>query len=240
MPKERPHDFLFYTDKLKSEEATALVSGSGHHHLSRVLRIGIGEQVFVTDGRGTLMRCQVQEQTDRWTSVKLIASEPVQASRNPVTLALACIKKERFERAVEQCTELGVTRFVPFASEKCHLKAYKSTFIERLKRISQAAMLQSFQTTLPVIYEAIPLSGLDPLIDEVNLAIVGDIDAPLLNRVDAGASVLLIIGPEGGLTQDERDYLGSRGCIYASSARSRLRSETAAVALAANVFAMAD
>jgi 16S rRNA (uracil1498-N3)-methyltransferase len=202
--------------------------------------MGIGERIFVTDGRGKLMRCRIEEQAARSTRAEIIDYEPVIVARNPVTLALACIKKERFERAVEQCTELGVTRFVPFVSEKCHLTSYKNTFIERLKRISQAAMIQSFQSILPDMYEVIPFGGLSHLIKEVDHVVVGDAAAPPLDVPDAGQSILLIIGPEGGFTQDEREQLGNCGCIYASSARSRLRSETAAMALASVVLSVSD
>ncbi|NIM19112.1 MAG: RsmE family RNA methyltransferase [Candidatus Latescibacteria bacterium] len=240
MHRRQPHAFLFFVEEMTPGDVSATITGSEHHHLNRVLRKAVGDEVFITDGRGTIFRCQVQERTQRGTRVEVIGSDPVHPPRNSVTLALGCIRKDRFERAVEQCTELGVARFVPFYSRNTRMQTTGSAFMKRLRRIAQSAMTQSFRGTLPVIEQGIPFGNLIRFIKESDCAIVGDWGAQPLKAPKAGASVLLIVGPESGFAPEERDQLRQQGCIFASSSSHRLRSETAAVALASVVLSAPD
>jgi 16S rRNA (uracil1498-N3)-methyltransferase len=152
-----------------------------------------------------------------------------------MVLALGCLRKDAFEQAVKQCTELGMDRCVPFASEKSHFKDYGSGYFDRLRRVTLSAMKQSFRTTLPVVE---PVCGFDELVTRLrdsDAVIVGDPDGGRLTGCPRLGVVTLIVGPEGGLTRGERDALSGVGSTVVSISHNRLRSETAAAALVALV-----
>lgn len=240
MPQHDAHDFLFLIGEIGEAGRLVDLTGQEHHHLSRVLRKQVGDEVYVTDGRGRILRCRIRETGRDLSRLEPVGPVQIQARPWALSLALACIRKERFERAVAQCTELGVTRFIPFLSDKTRLKTYPDNFIKRLNKIIQAAMKQSFQAFLPSIDPVTSFQDLTGLIESAGLAVVGESDAPPLRRPRGIGSILLIIGPEGGFTESERDRLAGAGATFAASSTARLRSETAAVSMASLIQALAD
>jgi 16S rRNA (uracil1498-N3)-methyltransferase len=240
MPQDSAHLFIFIIDKAKPGETEAIVSGSEHHHLSRVLKIASGQEVFLTDGRGEMYRGRVRDVGRERTLVDIVAPHPVKAPARQITLALGRIRKDRFELAVEQCSELGVARFVPFHSQKCHHHPYSSHFMDRLKRIAQATIKQSFQAKIPVIESERDFDGLLELVEQADVAVVGERGAPAPATPPCNASVLLVVGPEGGFLPDEREALTRSGALFAAVASTRLRSETAAVSLTSQLLLVSD
>jgi 16S rRNA (uracil1498-N3)-methyltransferase len=231
MSREPAHDFLLYSPDLDHDSQSVDLTGDEHHHLSRVLRVSTGDEVFVSNGRGMIVACEVGGVERRLTRLKVDRTVEDRAGENSLTLALACLKKDAFEYAVKQCTELGVTHFLPFVAAKSRLKTYTPSYLDRLRRIALSAMKQSFRSFLPSVDDAI---GFDALLGRASLSpsvLVGDADAPAIDVHPRPRPIMIVVGPEGGLTPDERDRLGSLGCESASVSAYRLRSETAAAAL---------
>jgi 16S rRNA (uracil1498-N3)-methyltransferase len=240
MPQDSAHEFVFIIDTIKPGEREALICGSEHHHLSRVLKITGGQEVFVTDGRGAMYRGRVRAVGRGETRVDIIERLDLEPPAKRITLALGRIRKDHFEVAVEQCTELGTARFVPFRSHKCRPQSYGSHFMERLNRIAQAAVKQSFQSTIPAIEPERSFDELLALVAEADVAIVGEREAPALRIPPRNAAVLVVIGPEGGFVDEEREALVRGGAAFATAAPARLRSETAAVSLVSQVLLVSD
>jgi 16S rRNA (uracil1498-N3)-methyltransferase len=230
MQRDQPHQFLHYSATFEQDARQCDLKGDEHQHVSRVLRMRPGEEVFVTNGRGAMARCRIRAIKHDKTTLDVTGIVDAEVSRRRITLAAACLKKEAFEQVVRQCTELGVTRFVPFVAEKSHVRSYSRSFYDRLHRISVAAMKQSFRAVLPEVDPVAAMSGILDMVPRFDDAIVGSADAPTLDRLEA-SDVLLVIGPEGGLVEAEIDALRNAGCTIASAVPGRLRAETAAVAL---------
>jgi 16S rRNA (uracil1498-N3)-methyltransferase len=231
MRREPSHDFLLYAPDLDHDSQSVDLTGDEHHHLSRVLRVSAGDEVFVTNGRGMIVACAVDAIERSLTRLRVGDSVEDRADERSVTLALACLKKDAFEHAVKQCAELGATRFLPFATDKSHLKAYTPQYLDRLRRIAMSAMKQSFRSILPNIDATVPF---DTLLDEASRSasvLVADADAPAMDDRPRPRPIMIVVGPEAGLTPDERSRLESLGCEPASVSNYRLRSETAAAAL---------
>ena len=152
-------------------------------------------------------------------------------------LALACLRKDAFEQAVKQCTELGVDRFVPFASDKSHLSDYGKGFFDRLGRVTLAAMKQSFRTTLPRLEPVCQFEDMVAQSSESGAVVVGDSDGGALEPCAAVGAITIVVGPEGGLNAAEREVLSSAGAEFVSASTHRLRSETSAAALTTLVLA---
>jgi 16S rRNA (uracil1498-N3)-methyltransferase len=131
-------------------------------------------------------------------------------------------------RSVDQCTELGITSCIPFESEKTH--------IDRLRRVALSAMKQSFRSVLPDIDSAIRFDDLLARAQETAVVIVGDSTAGSPGMVAHDRPLMIVVGPEGGLTDRERGALAAVGARAVSVSPFRLRSETAAASLVALAF----
>ncbi len=231
MNGESAHRFLFYSSEVDASSESIDMTGDEHHHITHVLRMPVGEIVYVTSGRGVIVRCRIEKSGRRATRLKVLGIEETHAPLRSVTLALAALRKEAFERAVEQCTQLGVTTCLPFVCERSHVKRYSAAFIDRLRRVAVSAAKQSFRPLFPEIESAIAFDELLPRVGATSIAVVGDTDGQPLERLSSGGSLMVIVGPEGGLTGSERAALAASGARFVSVSRNRLRSETAAVAL---------
>jgi 16S rRNA (uracil1498-N3)-methyltransferase len=226
------HRFLFYSPEAESGDASIVLTGDEHHHLSHVLRIATGEVVFVTNGRGVIATCRV-ESVAATSSTLAVSSVDVKHDSGNVTLALALLKKDRFARAFEQCVELGVARVLPFVAQRSHVKRYGPGTMARLRRIAVSAMKQSFRACLPEIMDPVEFDAVVGAATAADSVVVGDRDARgVAVRADAGA-VLAVVGPEAGLAPSELDALLGAGARLASVSRHRLRAETAAAVLVA-------
>ncbi len=207
------------------------------HHLSRVLRQRRGDLFVATDGLGLTFECKiVTVEKDR-----IIASIHGQFSgrgelKLKLTLALGLIRRDKFEWAVEKCTELGVTRFLPVITDKTVV--HTNTFrLERCKRISISAIKQCCRSKLPTI--APPLSFDDMLASfrDVRVRLIAHeslgeemrLPTAMAGFADCD-SVVICIGPEGGFTESEVARSIEHGFMPVSLGARRLRSETAAVA----------
>jgi len=136
-------------------------------------------------------------------------------------------------QALDQCTELGITRCIPFASEKSRIQAYSPIFIERLRRVALSAMKQSFRSVLPEVAPAASFEGLLVRAKEAAVVLVGDAAGASAREFRRDGPLLIIVGPEGGFTESERHALHGAGARSVSVSRFRLRSETAAASLVA-------
>jgi 16S rRNA (uracil1498-N3)-methyltransferase len=224
------HRFLFYDADFGAQSSTVTLSGDEHHHLAHSLRCSRDNVVFVTNGRGLIVECRVGEVARSTTVAEVVSVVEDKQPTRELVLALGMIKKDRFERAFEQCTELGITRCVPFGSGKAKLKPHSTKYLERLRKIAIAAIKQSFRSCLPHVSEPIPFEGLVSAARKIERTVVGHWNGPT-PQPQGDLSTLVIVGPEGGLTDAELGELRETGAEMAGVSPHRLRSETAAVAL---------
>jgi 16S rRNA (uracil1498-N3)-methyltransferase len=227
------HQFLFYAPDFRPPTNLIELTGDEHHHLTRVLRLGAGDSVHVTNGLGTIALCRIEAMSREAASLSVLKLEENDPAVRPVILALALLKKDAFARAVEQCTELGITRCVPFISEKCHVRSYSAGFIDRIRRIALSAMKQSFRAVLPEIENAIGLGDLAQRMTESPVAIVGDANGGDVPTRPAAGPLMIVVGPEGGFSGEELEAFASAGARSVRASAHRLRSETAAACLVA-------
>ncbi len=229
------HDYLFYVPEIDGEPAGFAMEGPEHHHLSKVLRMDCGEIVYATDGRGRIFECRIAGVEQKFTDLAVISIDKSDRSRPETVLALGCINKASFEKALSQCTELGITRCIPFESSNSKTANYNPAFYDRLGRVAAAAMKQSFRSILPDVEEAVGFDTLVERLSRYDSVVIGVQDAaPLPNSLPPG-SVMVVIGPEAGFTSREKEALKDAGCILATISPYRLRAETAAVVLTAAV-----
>ena len=216
----------------------AELSGDEARHLVRVLRAAIGDTVSVFDGGGREWPARIA--TIGRERVVLDLGQPQSAgpTPRPLTLAVALPKGDRQKWMVEKLTELGCTRLVPLATTRGVAEATPRA-IERLTRGVVEACKQCGRNTLMEIAPRAALTDVLAARDPGTLALVADPDGAPLGPVLAGheGAILALVGPEGGFTAEELATATAAGCRSVCLAPHVLRVETAAVALAAGIWA---
>jgi len=230
----------FFVDRVRKGQAE--ITGESAHHLTRVLRVEVGQKFEITDNERAWL---ASVETARKDLVRFSVIEEIPAGPElpRVALYLALIKFERFEWAVEKATELGVTRIVPVEANRSEqgLSAGAHKRVERWRRIAREASEQSRRLRAPDVADAIRFP--EALNDASTHRVWLDERpgaTPLLSAINlrSGDSAAIMIGPEGGWIDSERETLASSNWIAASLGPSILRSETAVCAALAALTQM--
>ncbi|HKT70568.1 MAG TPA: RsmE family RNA methyltransferase [Terriglobales bacterium] len=218
----------------------AVLVGEHAAHLARVLRAQLGQE-FDIAANGVVRRGRILTVAE--TRVEFELGEEVEAAPlAQVTLALAIFKFDRMEWAIEKCTELCVTRIVPFEARRtdAHLAAAAVKRVERWRRIGREAAEQARRAAPPEIADPVKLGDVLALRGELRVVLSEAETAISLRELcvcSGGSSLLLAIGPEGGWTNEELQAFAEAGWKAASLGPTILRAETAAIAATAVVMA---
>ncbi len=209
--------------------------------MTRVLRVEPGQR-FEIAADGAVYLAEIAEA--RGDRVIFQVKEPLDSPPPPVrlTLCAALIKFDRFEWIVEKATELGVERILPVEaarSEKGLFEASRKR-TERWQRIARESSQQSRRARLPEILRAVRFEASLATESDLRIFLEEEVAPPLL-RVAPGrvGSAALLLGPEGGWTDHERQMAAAAGWTAASLGPQVLRAETAAIAALAIVMAAA-
>ncbi len=215
-------------------EDRVVLEGDEYFHATRSCRVRSGEIIGVTDGVGRRVEARIGTIDSRRLEAVImrdVSGEGELAVH--VSLALALIKPDRFETAVEKCTELGVRRILPFIAERSTVKAARIR-TGRLENIARSAVKQAGRSWMPEIRDPAPLGGLlEETADGTMLAaFTGTAGAPGLTvaGMTSAGPLTLLVGPEGGFTEGERALLMENGALPVGLGGLTLRAETAAVA----------
>ena len=230
--------FIVRPDDVFPDQQLLILRDDEAHHATRSLRLRIGEALMATDLEGTCYQAELssihEEKKGTIAECSIINVLPeYHESRRKLILAQAILQQpSRFEEIVEKATELGVSAFIPLLTERTEKKQINR---ERLQRILREATKQVSRARKPLLDEPKKLT-------DVIAATIADQTLILLHEgtsVDASLSstlssvtgdVVLLVGPEGGFTEDEVSAAQSRGALVASLGSRRLRAETAAIA----------
>jgi 16S rRNA (uracil1498-N3)-methyltransferase len=227
---------LFYVPEVRRDEAE--LTGDAAQHLVRVLRVEEGQQFEISDNRHLYLATVT---TARKSSVIFKVTErlPDLARIPDVTLLASLFKFDHFEWLLEKATELNVARIVPVIAERSErgLEQAAPKRRERWERILLEASQQCRRMTQPVMGEPIKLrealqtqASHRILLDEMRQG------APLAGlRIKGDESAALLLGPEGGWADRERDEALGAGWKPKSLGPNVLRAETAGMAALATV-----
>jgi 16S rRNA (uracil1498-N3)-methyltransferase len=219
--------------------ARYLVDDEEATHLARVLRVRPGDAVEVFDGEGRAGRFVVRAAGRREVELELVArSDADPALPFTLTAAVATPKAKRAQRLVEGLCELGVAAWVPLSLSRCEGRPPRP---DEVRRWAIEAAKQCGRNRLLEAAPPVDLAGLLALARAHDLALVGDTaDATPLRDVLARprpARALVVVGPEGGFTAEERSALRGAGLASVALGPTILRIETAAHGLCAALVA---
>jgi len=214
-----PHVFV-------ADVAAPVLDDEDRHHLERVLRTRVGEEVTVADGRGGWRRCAFTA-GGGLEPVGEVEQRP--APMPAITVAFALTKGEKPETAVQKLTELGVDRIVPFAAARSVARwdgDRAERHVARLRKVAREAAMQSRRAQLPIVDDVVDFAAA-AAIPGACLADAGGAP-PSLDRP------VVLVGPEGGWSDEER----AAGLPTVGLGPFVLRAETAALTAGALLGAL--
>jgi 16S rRNA (uracil1498-N3)-methyltransferase len=230
----------FFVDRKAVSRDTAVLSGTEAGHMLRSLRLGVGDAFFAFDETGTRYRMRIFEATSRSLRAEVLETFPPGPGPSvPVTLLVGLPKADKMDFILEKATELGCARVVPFRSSRTIPRLTGREAVRKLsrwERVALAAAKQCGTGRLPDI------TGLVSYAEALRLGSASEGRIvfyegegsfglrTVLSGMDGIRSIALLIGPEGGFSEDEVKEAERAGFARAGLGPRILRVETAAIA----------
>ncbi|WP_017587497.1 16S rRNA (uracil(1498)-N(3))-methyltransferase [Nocardiopsis ganjiahuensis] len=233
-----PPVFLVGTAALAGDRVR--LDGPEGRHAVAVRRIREGEAVDLSDGLGLRVRCEVVEVVGKDTLVCRVVERRTEPEPTPrITVVQALPKRDRGELAVEMMTEAGVDAVVPWAAERC-VTQWKgdrgAKALDKWRSSAREAAKQARRARMPEVAEPLDRKGVADLLAEADLAVVLHEEGarrlselPLPEQA-GGSGIVLVVGPEGGISDAELAAFDEAGAVRSLLGPSVLRTSTAGVA----------
>ncbi|GAA1092794.1 MAG: 16S rRNA (uracil(1498)-N(3))-methyltransferase [Nocardiopsis sp. BM-2018] len=220
------------------------LDGPEGRHAVAVRRIREGETVDLSDGLGLRVRCEVAEVVGKDTLVCRVLERLAEPEPTPrITVVQALPKRDRGELAVEMMTEAGVDAVVPWAAERC-VTQWKgdrgAKALAKWRASAREAAKQARRARTPEVAEPLDRKGVSALLAEADLAVVlheegaqrlSELPLPKDGQGEGtGAGIVLVVGPEGGISDAELTAFDEAGAVRSLLGPSVLRTSTAGVA----------
>jgi 16S rRNA (uracil1498-N3)-methyltransferase len=225
---------LFLVDALPPGD-TGVLDGPEGRHAATVKRLRAGEELLLADGRGGLARAVVEDVARDALALRVVDRSLLPSPVPRVVLAQALVKGDRGELAVELATEAGVDAVLPWRAARCVARweagPRREKALARWRTTVREAAKQARRPWVPVVEEPVTTAALATRATDAALALVlhesadqgiADIALP------ADGDLLLVVGPEGGITAEELDALVTAGARAVRLGPEVLRASTAA------------
>jgi 16S rRNA (uracil1498-N3)-methyltransferase len=218
---------------------TSVELDAGHaNYLGNVLRLKEGGELLLFDGSSGEWLARIANSAKKRMTLVVERKTRETETVPDVQLAFAPVKRAQTDWLIEKATELGVARLIPVLTQRTNSERVRT---ERLRAIAIEAAEQCGRTVLPDIEEPIALGQLLERRDSERKLYFADETGgePVIDTFQPGPA-LILIGPEGGFTPDERELVrGASNSIAISLGPRILRAETAALAALASYMAIA-
>ncbi|WP_144547731.1 16S rRNA (uracil(1498)-N(3))-methyltransferase [Bacillus sp. X1(2014)] len=230
-----------YFVKQRANDGRYLINDEDRHHIEKVMRMQIGDKIICVDLDGKQAVCSLAEITD--TSVVADVVQWIDGvSELPITITIASglPKGDKLEWIIQKGTELGAHQFLPFSAARSVVKwdEKKATKkVDRWQKIAKEAAEQSHRAFLPDVMSAISFKDLLLKSKDFHYKLVAfeeesrngetSIFADTLKKINKGDTLLIVFGPEGGLTDEEVRQLKDYEFAVCGLGPRILRTETA-------------
>ena len=224
--------------------ATVEVTGDEAHHAVVVRRMRVGEELVLTDGLGRRATGTVTGTGKRRLDVDVTAVEDVPEPTPSITVVQALPKGDRGELAVEVLTEVGVARIVPWAASRSVAvwrgdRAAKA--LAKWRATAREAAKQARRAWFPYVDELASTDDVCRLVAEHDVAaVLHEAGGAPVADLPTGERVLLVVGPEGGLSDDEVTVFEQAGAVVVRLGDEVLRTSTAGVVAVGALLARTD
>ncbi|TDL34495.1 16S rRNA (uracil(1498)-N(3))-methyltransferase [Jeotgalibacillus sp. S-D1] len=231
----------YFYDGLPDESNQFIMNGEDAHHIIRVMRMQVNDQLIAVFSDETSAVCHINQITDDnvFCAIDhLIVNSPELPVQ--VTIAQGLPKGDKLELVIQKSTELGAFSFLPFTAERSIVKwdAKKGAKkVDRWSKIAKEAAEQSHRHHLPAISAPISFKELVTASKSFDTVVVAfeeqakngerSLFSKALENASAGQSILVVVGPEGGLSEREVTQLEEAGAFSCGFGPRILRTETA-------------
>jgi len=221
----------FFVDQDLSDSHLAITDGDLLHQMKNVLRVRVGEEFVFLDNKGIKVKAIVESVDKKAVVVKLNGKQISAYHSRHIRLFIAISKKPAtFELILQKATELGITDIIPLVTSRCQVKEIRNQ--KRLNFIVKEAAEQCERNFLPMFHEVIAFNKFIASPPH-GLMLTGDgriYDKKLSEvKIEKDENVNLVIGPEGGLTDEELKDIKNLGGTIFILGENILRMETAAI-----------
>ncbi|QIZ09953.1 16S rRNA (uracil(1498)-N(3))-methyltransferase [Priestia megaterium] len=230
-----------YFVKQRANSDRFLIDEEDRHHIVKVMRMQLGDQIICVDPEGKQAVCALAEITDTSVVADVVQwKDEVSELPISITIASGLPKGDKLEWIIQKGTELGAHQFLPFSAARSVVKwdeKKASKKIDRWQKIAKEAAEQSHRAFLPEVSSAISFKELLSKGKDFEYKLVAfeeesrngetSVFASTLNKMSKGDSLLLVFGPEGGLSDAEVQQLKNNDFAVCGLGPRILRTETA-------------
>ena len=196
---------LFFSDQISTGQRQVLESDEAHHAI-KVLRLNIGEIIKISDGVGKWVSGPIVEIAKKELFISISERGEIQAAKPELVLVQAITKSDRNKEMLELAVEAGVDRIIPWQSERS-ISKWQSDSEEKWQVGIKQSCKQARQTKLPNLMQVMSTAELVKTIGSGGYGIVFHEEASTkfseLTIPNSQSSVYLVIGPEGGISEQE-------------------------------------
>jgi len=230
----------FYVPQAQIEKGLLKVEGSEVRHIRRVLRLKVGDRLVLFDGSAKEYEGIIVEESPSSVVMKVEnISSPAKESPLEITLAQSLLKGEKMEYLIQKATELGIKKIIPFFSSRSVPLLDKSKRLRRYHRWEKIAIEACKQCGRIAVPKVEPLQNYSEMLgmapSEALRLILWEKEGQGLKEVLDGSKgkteIFFVVGPEGGMSDEEVGEAQKAGFIPITLGKRILRSETAGLCL---------
>ncbi|AYV74535.1 16S rRNA (uracil(1498)-N(3))-methyltransferase [Bacillus sp. PK3-056] len=225
----------------KNEEDTFFIQEDDYHHIVRVMRMDIDDEIFCVNSLQQAARCRIEKISENEVIAKVVQWLEGEIEL-PVSVSIVSglPKGDKLEWIIQKGTELGAFKFIPFIAARSVVKWDEKKGGKKLVRwnkIAKEAAEQSHRTMIPEVSSPISIKELIKLSEGYNVKLIAyeeearegesSVLTKSLQSMTKGQSILAVFGPEGGLTESEVALLKEHGFMTCGLGPRILRTETA-------------
>lgn len=234
----------YFVNQEQIDNDKVIITGDDVHHIAKVLRSKIGDEIICSDGNGKDVVASIVSIEETRVVCKVESDcIPTREPEVQITLAQGLPKSDKMDLIIQKGTEIGVSSFLPFVSERTVVQLNEKKEQKRLERwnkIAKEAAEQSHRSKIPNISPVIQFKELLKYMDD-SLVFIAYEKEDTMSLYKALSDkqikkIMLIIGPEGGFSENEINRAIESGAISISLGKRILRTETAGLVGAANIL----
>ena len=228
----------FFVPKENIKDDKILIIGEDVSHITKVLRLGIGDEITCCDGAGNDYVVSIEEADKKQVTCKVISKTKAETEPNiSVTLIQGVPKASKMDYIIQKTTELGISKIYPCSLARCVSKVENDKKVDRWQKIAVEASKQSGRGVVPIVESPISLKDAIQVLKGADIAFVPyecqeeSYLKPVLTAKADVKSVAFIIGPEGGFDKQEITQIEDAGIPVVTLGKRILRTETAGEAV---------
>jgi 16S rRNA (uracil1498-N3)-methyltransferase len=233
----------------KNEEDTFFIQEDDYHHIVRVMRMDIDDEIYCVNSLQQAARCRIEKISENEVIAKVVQWLEGEIEL-PVSVSIVSglPKGDKLEWIIQKGAELGAFKFIPFIAARSVVKWDEKKGEKKLVRwnkIAKEAAEQSHRTMIPEVSSPISIKELIKLSEGYNVKLIAyeeearegesSVLTKSLQSMTKGQSILAVFGPEGGLTESEVALLKEHGFMTCGLGPRILRTETAPLYLLSTV-----